>query len=177
MMNETLSFGVGACPVIRPEGIYLNGVRVIRLGMADGDIGVGALERRNPLPPGRYWIDLFEKDSPAWLAWRARNNVKIEVTEHFSSDPVRDFIIFRVDAPVPWEGPGFPTIAPASVQSSSDTLDRPPPEKDPLDKLTDFVTSPAVKVAGSLLGIVVGGALIVYIISNSTADAPRHAYR
>ena len=35
MMNETVF--LGGCPVIRPEGIYLNGQRVIRLGL--GDVG------------------------------------------------------------------------------------------------------------------------------------------
>jgi hypothetical protein len=37
MMDETIF--LGDCPVIRPEGIYLNGQRVIRLGM--GGVGVG----------------------------------------------------------------------------------------------------------------------------------------
>ena len=36
-MNETIF--LGGCPVIRPEGIYLNGVRVIRLGLHG--VGVG----------------------------------------------------------------------------------------------------------------------------------------
>jgi hypothetical protein len=36
-MNETIF--LGGCPVIRPEGIYLDGQRVIRLGI--GDVGVG----------------------------------------------------------------------------------------------------------------------------------------
>jgi hypothetical protein len=137
-------------------------------GFGVGSVGVGALERRNPLPPGRYWIDLFEKDSAAWLAWRARNGVKIEVTEHFNSSPPRDFIIFRTDTPVPWEGPGYPTIAGATVKASEDTGQRPPPTKDPIDAITDIVTSPTAKVVGTALGIVAGGALIIYIIANAT---------
>ncbi len=39
-MNETVF--LGGCPVIRPEGIYLNGRRVIRIGMSGvglGDVG------------------------------------------------------------------------------------------------------------------------------------------
>jgi len=39
MMNETIF--LGGCPVIRPEGIYLDGRRVIRLGL--NDVGVGDL--------------------------------------------------------------------------------------------------------------------------------------
>jgi len=45
MMNETVflggrqTVGFGACPVIRPDGIYYEGRRVIRLGM--GEVGVG----------------------------------------------------------------------------------------------------------------------------------------
>lgn len=40
MMNETVF--LGGCPVIRPEGIYIDGRRVIRIGMAGvglGDVG------------------------------------------------------------------------------------------------------------------------------------------
>lgn len=37
MLNETIF--LGGCPVIRPEGIYLDGRRVIRLGL--NDVGVG----------------------------------------------------------------------------------------------------------------------------------------
>jgi len=37
-MNETIF--LGGCPVIRPEGIYLDGRRVIRLGL-HGNVGVG----------------------------------------------------------------------------------------------------------------------------------------
>ena len=59
-MNEQLFLGgrpvgLGACPVVRPEGIYLNGVRVIRIGMEG--VGLAAMQRANPLPPGKYVID------------------------------------------------------------------------------------------------------------------------
>ena len=42
MMNETLSFGLSECPIIRPEGIYYGGVKVISLGLRGvgvGDVG------------------------------------------------------------------------------------------------------------------------------------------
>lgn len=146
--------------------------------------GLGAVERSNPLPPGRYWVDVFQTDSPAFLAWRARNaqSVGIEVTQHFDSEPWRDFVIFKVTSPVPWEGPGFPTIAEPWVKSSSDTAQRPPPVKDGLDVATDGVTSfldalssPSVKAAGTVFFIVAGGALIIYLIGNATGPRARAA--
>lgn len=42
MMNETLFFGVGECPIVRPEGIYYGGRKVISLGLRGvglGDVG------------------------------------------------------------------------------------------------------------------------------------------
>lgn len=39
MLNETLSFGVSECPIVRPEGIYYGGRKVISLGLGDaGDL-------------------------------------------------------------------------------------------------------------------------------------------
>ena len=147
------------------EAIFFGGRRV-------GVGTLGTLERRNPLPAGRYWIDLFAQDSDAWLDWRKRNasSVGIEATEHINSEPPRDFIIFHVTAPVSWEGPGYPNVADKSVQSSNDTAQRPPPQKDPIDKipdLPDFTKSSSGMGLLSGLAIVGGGLFAVYLISRA----------
>ena len=41
MLNETLSFGIGECPIIRPEGIYYGGRKVISLDPGLSSVGVG----------------------------------------------------------------------------------------------------------------------------------------
>lgn len=105
-----------------------------------------ALERRDPLPPGRYWLDLFPPLVPGrpdgrkhFAEWVKEHTgaVLIESTESFASTPPREFVIFRTSRSVPWgrhmgDVLGFPTIAPSSgagaVRSSSDTVQRPPPE-------------------------------------------------
>ena len=67
-----------------------------------------AIERRNPLPPGRYWVDVFDRIGTAgafkgqneqqafrnWLRAFAAT-VKVEVTETHDTDPPRDFYVFR----------------------------------------------------------------------------------
>lgn len=144
-------------------------------------VGFGAIERRNPLPAGRYWVDVFDPDIAAWTAWRTRNgqNVKVEETEHFEGDPSRDFIIFKVLAPVPWEGPGLPTIAEPSVQTSSDTGQRPAPEPDPTTKIGDWIddnlwgSHPVATAVGSGILVIAGGALLVYVISKTTRKQDR----
>jgi len=155
---------LGACPVIRPEGIYLDGQRVIRFGL-------GAVERKNPLPAGRYWVDVFAKDSDAFGAWLNSNKATVQVrtTEHFDSDPVRDWYLFEVSVPTPWQGPGFPTIAGPHVTSSSDTAQRPDPvpsvatqvEKELADLKS--ATRTATWIGAAVL-VVVGGALLVYYV-------------
>lgn len=122
--------------------------------------GVGAVQRANPLPAGRYWVDVFETDSPDFSSWLGanRSTVSIVSTEHFDANaggPARDWVLFQVSAPTPWNGPGFPTIADASVTSSSDTAQRPPPAPDitTLDPLAAVTTLPALKIGLGLAGV------------------------
>jgi hypothetical protein len=179
-MNETVF--LGGCPVIRPEGIYLNGHRVIRLGLQG--VGVGAMERANPLPIGRYWVDVFTPQEAAFQDWLKRNKGNVAVTTTESFEPIDDYPgrvwrVFEVNAPVPWEGPGFPTIAGADIKSSDDTVQRPPKEKEPLDKLSDYgadvgkTAKTILWVVGGAVAIVVGGALVMrYAPSKPAAPTP-----
>lgn len=106
---------------------------------------VGAMERANPLPIGRYWVDVFEKDWAAFHGWLAaqRSGVKVSSTESFEAidgNPAREWYLFDVVSPVRWEGPGFPTVATKAIKSSADTADRPPPPKNPLEGLGSALT-------------------------------------
>lgn len=175
MLNEKLSFGVNECPVVRPEGIYYGGRKVISLG-------VGAIERANPLPVGKYWVDVFDPQEAAFQAWLRKNKASVVVrsTETFepSGDyPGRAWRLFEVSSPVTWEGPGFPTIAGPSVKTSADTADRPPPEPDVIDKIEGWGkdASTATKTAFVVTGVavvVVAGVLIAYYLPPRRRDAP-----
>jgi hypothetical protein len=117
-----------------------------------------AVERRNPLPAGRYWLDVFGEQRAKFTAWRLLNGkaVRVLATESHDTDPPRDWVRFDTTAPVPWEAAfGFPTIVPAGadVTTSGQTVQRPDPEPEFLD------TIDAKKLEGTVFttaGIVVG---------------------
>ena len=140
-----------------------------------------AMMRQNPLPIGDYWVDVFAKDWTKFRAWLAahKDTVQVKTTESTwannsdppvdaQGDPARDWYLFHVSGPTKWEGPGFPTIATSDIKSSADTVQRPEPEKDPLDKLNDSlgalggVGGTVAKVGMGVLiaGVLVGGGLL-----------------
>lgn len=94
-----------------------------------------AQERRNPLPPGRYWITVISTGGSQldnFRQWAASNpkRVKIEKTEP-AGDGARNgaFFIFSITAlPTTFDQRqfGFPNIAGPEIQSSADTVSRPP---------------------------------------------------
>lgn len=107
-----------------------------------------ALVRTEPLPVGRYWIDVFVEpfaNRSIWDVWLQNalmtDSVHVEVTEHRPADsggPARDFFIFRVKKPLGWmiaEYVGWPNTAPSGIKSSDDTVQKPPPEPGLLDTL------------------------------------------
>ena len=182
MFNENVF--LGECPIIRPEGIYYGGRKVIAL---DPTLGVGAMERANPLPVGKYWVDVFTPQEAAFQDWLRRNKANVIVTTTESYDPIdgspgRAWRLFEVNSPVMWEGPGFPTIAGPGVNSSTDTADRPAPEKDPFDKL-DFdklgdeiaKTGKTIMWVGVGLAVVVVGGAIIYYMPRRAAPPPQMA--
>lgn len=148
-----------------------------------GEAVIGKIERRSPLPIGRYWQDIFEKQSPAWNRWATEHvgsgAVKIVNSQTFNRDPLRDgsllpdflkddkagtlgipyrfWVLFDVLRPVPWPQTelGFPEIATPDIQQSSDTAQN-PPGPTPLEEVGDAVKGvvvPAVGVLAALLGI------------------------
>ena len=126
-----------------------------------------ALERRNPLPPGRYWIDVFGDNRPRFTTWarQQKASVKVRVTESdVNSEPPREWHLFDVSAPVPWDAQtfGFPTVAEPEVQTSQDTVQRPPPEPEP--DLSHVLPTPSdlATVGGGLgmLALIIAGAFL-----------------
>jgi len=154
MMNEVISLG----------------------GQPVQGFGIGAVERRNPLPVGRYWIDIFDSQENAFRAWlnEHKGSVRVITTESYPSSTFggyegRVWRLFEVTAPVSWNGPGFPTIAEAHVKGSDDTAQRPPKEKDPLDRLGEIeVPVSGLRTVSWVLGgvvlvaaVVVGGVILI----------------
>lgn len=127
------------------------------------------LERRSPLPAGNYWIDLLGDNREAFRDWRTVNafTVKVRGSESFPNEGKgRDWVRFEVTEPTPWDAKrfGFPNIIrPGEViTSSADTVQRPDPEKDPLDKLGDELSN-AGSATSRLIQMIalVGGALVL----------------
>lgn len=92
-----------------------------------------AVERRNPLPPGRYSVFVLVSDEAAWDRWTHDNAEAVRVIARipqdaldgggqglpiFSTTPtgaiieerVGDAVLFEVTSPVTWQGPGLPDI-------------------------------------------------------------------
>lgn len=123
--------------------------------------------RENPLPPGRYFIDVFGKenvdDFGAWVTEMA-GAVKLETSqEDRDAEPPALFAIFTVPegrSPfMPFEKFGFPTTAPASVKSKEDTE-----SKDPDDE-EDGDFSKAVKVL-TFVGVALAATVGIVLLSS-----------
>lgn len=151
------------------------GERPVRMAMS-----AGKLEKSNPLPVGRYWIDVFEAKKSVWDAWLATANIasdptsytgpsdrvqveKIEYYEPFEDDgkeyPGRYWILFKVVQPTPWgtlmaEQIGWPNTAPVNIQTSDDTVQKP----DPNDARTDWLPD-----VGPLGKIAIGGTALLTV--------------
>lgn len=107
-----------------------------------------AIERRNPLPAGKYWVDVFEPHTSPFLGWLSKNqaNLTVNTTERIQGDPEGNWILFTVRTPVLWEGPGYPSIAGQNIKTKADTSERPEPEELPnLDDVVKKVSRDTVK--------------------------------
>jgi hypothetical protein len=95
------------------------------------------VETRNPLPAGRYWIDVSNEPVPlgTWQGFVSafKDFVHIESTV---DDGVHSWFLFTTSKPLVWpEGIGFPTVAGPEIRSRADTVQRPDPVPDFLDSL------------------------------------------
>jgi len=102
------------------------------------------LERQNPLPVGRYWIDVQNAKAEEFNGFLASHKTTIhtEVTEGDGAEGGTTFYIFSVSKPVTWLpiNFGFPTIAGPEIKSKSDTVQRPDLPKNALDDLDTTLT-------------------------------------
>lgn len=102
------------------------------------------LERRNPLPPGVYHIDVMGAKLPAFAAWRSshRESVKVRKTEEDASSKIA-WILFEVTRGVDWDSKtfGFPNVAEQGL--STVRVPSIEPTKDVLDQLADSLPKPA----------------------------------
>lgn len=139
--------------------------------------GMGALMRTNPLPVGRYWLDVFGDNRDKMASWvtSGGSSVQVQDTESFdenSGGPARDFYIFKVLAPLAWDAVtfGYPTVADSSVNSSDDTVQKPAVEstQDILQAAGDTVTKIAFWGA-----IIVGGVLVLKTVDAIGLLRPR----
>lgn len=103
-----------------------------------------AQERRDPLPIGRYWVVVFERDDAKWNQWiKQFSPAYVQVRASAGLDPAGVlgnllgsaapgyFVQFDVVKPVPWVGIGFPTIVPTNEPaptSPTDVVQAPEPE-------------------------------------------------
>jgi hypothetical protein len=159
---------------------YWDGARwILDSDRVSGEPAAGKLERRSPLPVGRYWQDIFAKQARDWDLWVqpkiADGSVKIVKFEYFRADPLHDgswlpdvlkpdsagtiaarsWLLFDVVRPVAWPATklGYPTIADQTIQSSSDTA-QVPAGPTPLEEIGDAITGvlkPVAYVAGAVL--------------------------
>lgn len=94
-MNETIF--LGGCPVIRPEGIYLDGHRVIRLGMAG--VGVGGLQGVGDLGDLLAYRQMWEPFIAAHLSiWRSLNEI-LETAPEAQKCPLGIFDLAQISSP------------------------------------------------------------------------------
>ena len=85
-----------------------------------------AVERRSPLPVARYWVDVSPAEQPAFNAWvlGSAGAVAVRTTSQYNDGWT--WFLFDVVSPVPWNGPGFPTIATPDVKTPADVITSPP---------------------------------------------------
>lgn len=67
------------------------------------------LERRNPLPGGFYWVDVESDQHEDFGEWLRRHRGAVMIRETEGQGPT--WVKFEVIQPVPWNGPGLPTVA------------------------------------------------------------------
>lgn len=128
------------------------------------------IERRRPLPVGRYWADIFPAQQPKWGAWisvqRNAGNASIEATEHFDAigdSEAHDFVIWNTTAETIWpdDEMGFlPNVAGPGIRSSADTVQRPEPEPDALGRIDAWGKSIGRAIVTA--GAVAGGVLVLF---------------
>jgi len=133
------------------------------------------LERRNPIPPGRYWIDVVGKeniaDFGAWILEMQGAVRLVTSQEETEADPPTLWALFEVPegrSPfIDQQKFGFPTTAPEGVSSREDTEVGP---EDDDDAASDI--GKAVKVL-SVVGVVLAATIGIYLLTAWTEGKRR----
>lgn len=94
---------------------------------------LGAEERSNPLPAGRYQIDVFTPNWAAFNSWLSTNRatVKVNSTEQSGDDETDpttyEEYVFTVSAPTTWSAVtfGYPDIIPSGTPLPGDPATNP----------------------------------------------------
>lgn len=136
-----------------------------------------ALQRANPLPIGRYWIDIYGAEKTLqFRSWIARNSASLTVEKEEHHLPKGDFdehtwYRFAVTAPVAWEGPGLPDIIPegeTGPQTVSETADAPhvPTTGEEIDAIEQSIkeSGEALKTGVMIVLILAGGYLAYKVL-------------
>lgn len=131
------------------------------------------IETRNPIPAGRYWIEVSNEPIPTgtWLGFldAFRGFVHVENTEQ---DEAFTFSIFATSKPLVWpEGIGLPNVAPPSVRSRADTVQAPDPEPEFVDTLP--AASQLVSSVSGTIQLAVW-VLVAFVGVRILANAGRH---
>lgn len=137
---------------------------------------VGVIERRQPLPPGRYWITVTSSPSAPdrmthFLQWTAANaqTVIVDKTEPLGGQVIEPgeqtrnglFCIFTVLEKTTWDTKQFgsPNVAGPDVQTQSDTAQRPPPVT-PGSMVSDILADLFATPVGKL--VLIGGLAFLF---------------
>jgi hypothetical protein len=120
-----------------------------------------SLERRSPLPVGRYWVDVPSSKSADFEGYLQANAARIHVEGTEAGEPL--WFLFSVSEPVPWFAVnfGYPTIAAADVKSKADTAERPDLPKDGSDQVSDALESVGSLGQSIIVAAAIGGALVL----------------
>lgn len=131
------------------------------------------LERRNPLPPGFYSVDLRNDQVPLFTAWRREHGVQVLKT---NDDGQFSWLLFEVKTPTPWADAtklGFPSIA-------KQTDEKPQafePTPDLVDQVIKALPGEVATASAITLLTVVSIGLGVYIFRKELFDYGIRKYR
>lgn len=116
--------------------------------------------RQNPLPAGRYSVDVFEKYSAGFRQWLNEHKRDVSVVSLDSNNGTDEYV-FDVAKAAPWKGPGFPTVI--AVESlGADPSPAPLPPKSGLTGSPEAVGGTLAKIGMGVLiaGVLVGGGFL-----------------
>jgi hypothetical protein len=128
-----------------------------------------AMQRKNPLPPGRYWIFIQKQSLDIFELWLKKNADVVTVEKREDSGGMRPFLnpnesyfIFNVKEASIWpRGVGFPNIADAETKQASDVVQRPPPPT-VADVVKDIEKTAAEAASDMMIAAIIVGLILLW---------------